>query len=326
MVAIIGTGSYMPLMDLNKGYPMNNSTSVLIFFMLLTVLISGCSGGMLVSSGTPSKLEPISKDEEISPTVDICTPLDIPDIAFPRQEYVQGAREVMEAELIGDLVVSDGCLRIESLYGNQSYTPVWPPEFTVVLKNDIPVILDSDGQLVGRIGEEIYMGGGESSESGLPACVRQQMPPTCSGKYWIVGEGVRLNLKFDSELFDMDLVPAVDRMAILLKKAPILDEWTGEPDTVTGILRFYNPDRCPRIQSESGTSNYLPIWPQGYSLQFAENRLEILNIDGNVVARQDESVTLEGSLVPTNWENPNYRQLRNETPGDCIGPYWIVYP
>ena len=252
--------------------------------------------------------------------------LDIPDIAFPRQEPVEGERATMGAELVGDLVLEEGCLRIESLYGNESYIPVWPPEFTVVLENDIPVILDGDGLLVGRVGKEIYMGGGESSESAVPACAQQQMPPTCRGKYWIVGEGVRLNLKFDSELFDMDLVPAADRTAILLKKAPILDDWAGEPDTVTGILRFYNPDRCPRIQSESGTRDYLPIWPQGYSIQVIEDLVEILDADGNVVARQDENVTLHGALVPPNWENLNYRQLHYETPGDCFGPYWIVNP
>lgn len=316
----------MPLMDMNKGIVMNNSTGVLMFFMLLLFLISGCSDSMVVSISTPTDPEPISEDAEISATVDICTPLNIPDIAFPRQEPVEGERATMEAELVGDLVLSEGCLRIESLYGNESYIPVWPPEFTVVLENNIPVILDGDGQLVGRVGEEIYMGGGEAYESALPACVHQQMPPTCSGKYWIVGEGVRLNLRFDSALFDMDIIPVADRTVILLKKGAILDEWAGEPDTVSGILRFYNPDRCPRIQSESGTRDYLPIWPQGTSIQIVDDLVEILDADGKVVARQDESVTLYGALVPNNWENPNYRQLHYETPGDCFGPYWIVNP
>jgi hypothetical protein len=252
--------------------------------------------------------------------------LDIQDIAFPRQEPVEGIREVMEAELVGDLVLSEGCLRIESLYGNQSYIPVWPPEFTVDLENDNPVILDGDGQLVGRVGDEITMGGGELSENALSACVRDQMPPTCSGKYWVVGDGVRLNLIFDSDLFTMDLVPADDRTAILLKKKPVLDEWVTEPETITGVLRFYNPTRCPRIQSESGTRDYLPIWPQGTSIQVVADLVEILDADGKVIARQDENVTLHGALVPTNWQNPNYRQLHDETPGDCIGPFWIVNP
>jgi hypothetical protein len=294
--------------------------------ILLPILISGCSGDMLVSMNTPSDLDSISDDVQISATVDICTPSDIVDIAFLRQEPVEGERAMMAAELVGDLVLSEGCLRVESLYSDESYIPVWPSEFTIAFENDVPVVLDGDGMVVGRTGEEIYMGGGESSSMAVPACAQAQMPEKCDGKYWMVGDGVRLNLKFDSELFDMDLVPAADRVAILLKKAPILDEWTGEPETITGILRFYNPDRCPRIQSESGTRDYLPIWPQGYAIQVVDDLVEILDIGGNVVARQDESVTLHGALVPTNWENPNYRQLHYETPGDCFGPYWIVDP
>ncbi len=122
----------------------------------------------------------------------------------------------------------------------------------------------------------------------------------------------------------MDLIPAPDRTAIFLKKEPILDDWTGESDTVSGILRFYFPDRCPRIKSESGATDFLPVWPHGFSLQISENRVEILDDNRTVIARQDETVTLNGALVPPNWENSHYRQLHYEIPGDCISPYWIV--
>jgi hypothetical protein len=135
---------------------------------------------------------------------------------------------------------------------------------------------------------------------------------------------VRLNLKFDSDLFTMDLVPARDRTAILLKKMPILDSWDGELGTVTGYLRFYFPDRCPRIRSESGMRDFLPIWPEGYTLKIEDELVEILDSSGKVAARQDEIVTLKGGLVPPNWENANFRTLTYETPGDCIGPFWIV--
>ena len=189
----------MRVMDLNKGFILNNSTGVLMFFILISVSISGCSDGRVASSGVSSDPYPTPKDVGIPATVNVCNPLDIQDIAFPRQGPVAGIREVMEAELVGDLVLSEGCLRIESMYDNQRYIPIWPPEFTVVLENDSTVILDGDGHLVGRVGKEITMGGGEASDSALLACVRDQMPPTCSGKYWVVGDGVRLNLIFDSD-------------------------------------------------------------------------------------------------------------------------------
>jgi hypothetical protein len=102
----------MEWVDLNKNFAMNNSTGILLFFILLTVLISGCSGGAVFSGSTPTDPETSAKDVEISPTVDICTPLNIPDIAFPRQEPLEGERAKMEAELVGDLVLSKGCLYI----------------------------------------------------------------------------------------------------------------------------------------------------------------------------------------------------------------------
>lgn len=303
---------------------MNRKISLMIIMMFLLMLVTACSGDTVATIEVTTDSTSIVEDLEITPTVDICNPMEFPNIAFPRQEPVEGPRETMAAELVGDLVLNDGCLRIESLYGDESYLPIWPPEFTVGLEGEVPVVLDGQGDIAGRVGDEIYMGGGEASENALPACVREQMPEDCGGKVWVVGDGVRLNLKFDSDLFKMDLVPALDRTAIFLKKEPVLDDWAGEPDSVTGILRFYYPDRCPRIKSESGTRDFLPIWPTGYSLQISQDLVEILDDHGKVVARQDEAVTLNGALVPPKWENPNYRQLHYETPGDCIGPYWIV--
>jgi hypothetical protein len=305
---------------------MTKHSNVMIFLLIFMMLVSACSGDKIATTDVPSGLTSTVDDMNAEPTIDICIPLDLPDVAFPRQEVVEGSREVMEAELVGDLVLNEGCLQIESLYGDSSYLPIWPPEFTARMDDGIPAILDGKGNVAGRVGEEIYMGGGETSGSTLPVCVQEQIPASCSGKYWIVGEGVRLNLQFDSDLFKMDLVPASDRTAILLKKEPILDEWAGEPERFTGFLRFYPPGRCPRIVSESGSRDFLPIWPPGYSLRIKENLVEIVDADGKVAARQDETVTLDGGLVPTNWENPNYRQLHYETPGDCFGPYWIVTP
>jgi hypothetical protein len=289
----------------------------IVFVLLSTLACENIQGGVAT---------PTSEKEDIPPTIDICAPLDIPELAFPRQEPVEGFREVMEAELVGDLILRDGCLQIESLYDNSIHLPLWPPEFTVSLEDDVPIILDGRGEVVGHVGEEIFMGGGEGSVNTIPACIREQLPAGCNGKVWVVGEGVRLNLKFDSDLFRMDLIPTSDRTAILLRKDPILDDWVGDPESVTGYLRFYYPDRCPRIMSESGTSDFLPIWPPEYSIQISDGQVEILDGKKMVIARQDEPVTLHGALVLTNWDNPNYRQLHYETPGDCFGPYWIVKP
>jgi len=303
---------------------MNKQAGGLIFLAGILIAITACTSELEPSSETALVPETIIVDPEITPTIDICEPPDIPEVAFPRQEPVEGPREVMEAELVGDLVVRGGCLWVESLYNDGSYLPIWPPEFTIGLENEVLVILDGEGNVVGRAGEEIYMGGGTGSENALPDCTRKQFPADCDGQFWVVGDGVRPNLRQNSELIQLELITTTERTAILLHKKPILDEWVEEPATVSGILRLYNPQRCPRIQSESGHSDYLPIWPPEYSLIMKDGLVEILNGSGEVVAQEGGEVLLHGGAIPHRWESEDYRQLYTDIPGDCNGPYWIV--
>ena len=303
---------------------MIKQTSGLKFLAGILITLAACTSEMEPAATKALPTETITVNPEITPTIDICEPLDIPGVVFPRQEPVEGPREVMEAELVGDLVVRGGCLWVKSLYNDGSYLPIWPPEFTMGLENDLLVILDGEGNMVGRAGEEIYMGGGMGSENALPDCVREHLPAECDGQFWVVGEGVRPNLLLNSELLQMELITTTERTAILLHKKPILDEWVEEPAIVSGILRLHKPQRCPRVQSENGHTDTLPIWPPEYSLRMADGLVEILNGSGEVVAREGAEVVLHGGAIPHSWESENYRQLYTNIPGDCYGPYWIV--
>jgi hypothetical protein len=196
--------------------------------------------------------------------IDICAAATVPGVAFPRQGPIEGPRAVMQAELIGRLVLVDGCLRIDSIHGAESLLPIWPPEFGLAAQGDEVQVLDGDGQVVARVGEEVYMGGGESSTPGLAECVREQLPATCTGPYWIVGEGVRPNLRCDSDLFTLEVVEAPARSFFLLHKAPLLDDWIEGRSQASGKLVLWETDRCPRLFSESGLGNYLPLWPPDY--------------------------------------------------------------
>jgi len=296
----------------------------LVVFTGTIFIITSCTSGL-----PPERVESTGSTKVISEpaattTIDVCSPPDVPDITFPRQQPVDGFREVMEAELIGDLVTQDGCLRIDSLYGDDSFLPVWPPEFKLVLDSRTIVILDGDGNVVGRVGEEIYMGGGTGSIDAIPDCIRQKMPVACNGPYWVVGSGVRLNIQSDPELIDITVVTTTERTGIYLSKTPVLDEWVKEPGTTAGKLRLYTPQRCPRIQSESGPTDYLLIWPPAYSLQFKDDLVEVIDSSGKLVAREGDDLVLTGGPIPHTWESEYYRQLYYEIPGDCYGPYWIV--
>lgn len=297
-----------------------------LFLTIITgvIFIAACTNQSNFDLNTDTKMEPEVLKEESPPPIDVCEPLDVPGVAFPRQEYVEGPREMMAAELIGALRLVDGYLQVDSLYGDGAVIPIWPAEYTLAYKDESLTIFDGDGNPLIRVGEEVYMGGGEGYGSGMLECVRQQLPDSYTGKFWYVGDGVRPNLPRDSELVQFDVITTTERTAILLHKQPILDEWIEEPSIVAGILRFYYPQRCPRIQSESGITDYLPIWPPSYSLQMVDGLIEILNTSGEVVAREGEEVVLSGGGPPHSWDSEQYRQLHYNTPGDCFGPYWIV--
>ena len=50
----------------------------------------------------------------------------------------------------------------------------------------------------------------------------------------------------------------------------------------------------------------------------------VLDAAGQVVARMGDAVRLRGRAIPHSGDDPVYRQLINELPGDCIGAAWLV--
>ncbi|MCJ7702785.1 MAG: hypothetical protein MUO62_14475 [Anaerolineales bacterium] len=297
-----------------------------LFLAIIAVFLftTECTNQSVVDGTSTTEIEPEASGEELPPPIDVCEPLDISGVAFPRQEYVKEPRAMMEAELIGTLVLIDGCLQIDSLYGDGAVIPVWPAEYTIVTEGDSYAILDGDGNPLIREGEEVYMGGGEGNESGMLECVQQQIPNSCSGKFWFVGDGVRPNLRFDSELFNLSLITTTERTAILLQKKPILDEWKESPSTITGKFVLYTPSRCPRIHNETGMTNYLPIWPPGYTMEFMDGKLAVMDKSGTIIASEGDELTLSGGGIPHSWNSDEYRQLYYNLPGDCHAPHWIV--
>ena len=253
---------------------------------------------------------------------DICAESPVDGIAFPRQEPVP--RATMEAELIGTLVLVDGCLRVNSIHGDGSYLPLWPPEFGLAAEGDSVRVLDGAGEAVARVGEEVYMGGGTRSLESIPESAREQLPPGCGEPVWIVGEGVRPNLRRDSDLFSLQVISSTERSFLLLRKKPVLDEWAESGSSASGTLVLWEGQRCPRIWSERGAGNCLPLWPENTSARFFDGEVEIVNGLDEVIARTGEEVSVRGGVVPGGWESERYRELYHELPGDCHGLYWVV--
>lgn len=92
------------------------------------------------------------------------------------------------AEMVGKLTIDNDCLRIND------YLLVWPPDFTVDIKEDMIEISDelTGEKVVWRSGETVQVGGGEVSYLALDEQLRQRIPAHCSkggsGAFWLMGD------------------------------------------------------------------------------------------------------------------------------------------
>jgi hypothetical protein len=104
------------------------------------------------------------------------------------------AREQMLAELKGELVLENGCLRVID-ENNTSWLLIWPYGFSLRVDGEELQIINDKGQVVAHVGDYIYFGGGEvalpeeeAREHIEKNITGQKLPDSCNGPYWIVGE------------------------------------------------------------------------------------------------------------------------------------------
>ena len=82
--------------------------------------------------------------------------------------------------------------------------------------------------------------------------VREPLPSTTQGPYWIVGDQVRPHIPHDSKLFYLDTIPMADRTLVFIRKKPLFDErilfawwatdsWVEQESTITGELKVCGP-------------------------------------------------------------------------------------
>jgi hypothetical protein len=88
----------------------------------------------------------------------------------------------MDALMVGELTLEDGYLRVNGTL------IIWQPDYFVHNNNGTIEIWDRDGMVVGRVGEEIYMGGGEVPTPPEDKFLEEPLPPEIEGPYWLMGE------------------------------------------------------------------------------------------------------------------------------------------
>lgn len=83
-------------------------------------------------------------------------------------------------------VDSAGCLRMEGL---ERHTPVWPKGYRLEITSGGGVVRRGDGSMVGTIGGQFVLGGGETQSLEwvtLSAADRERLTSSCPGRYWLV--------------------------------------------------------------------------------------------------------------------------------------------
>lgn len=114
-----------------------------------------------------------------------------PVIFFPqlvRSRDLTEAPEGLTALLVGTLVETNGCLRIDTGEGPGTLV-LWPRNYSISTEGAAIRILDDEGNVVARVGDEVRFGGGTVSEAEDPqgyADLRRRTPASCDGPYWFL--------------------------------------------------------------------------------------------------------------------------------------------
>ncbi len=243
-----------------------------------------------------------------------------PSVNFPQLKMASGS--YMMAQMMGDLVLGDGYLRVGGTL------IIWQPDYFVHNNEGTIEILDRDGTVVGRVGEEIYMGGGEWGTRPADELLKEPLPEDIAGPFWIQGLGTRLNLNFSSDLFSLEVITSGEDEVYFLKRKPLLDEMARQEITLTGswlvsydgvLIKYPHIRVEAKPEENKGTARYTTFWPSDYNARINNSVFEILDASGSVVLRDGEEAELSGRVIY------GYTpQLNDELPGGYSGPYLIV--
>ena len=117
-----------------------------------------------------------------------------PELANPNFPQLRqsgpGDPESLDAEAVGELVSENGCLRLRNIDHGRDRLLIWPHTAEMTADGQSVLVRDNSGATLSfSVGDEMRMGGGETTLSHVQRRVRQPIPSNClGGSYWLVGE------------------------------------------------------------------------------------------------------------------------------------------
>lgn len=206
--------------------------------------------------------------------------------------------EMMAAQLVGKLILVDGCPRAEVSDGS-SILLFWRYNYTIDRSVDPAQIRDDTGKVVAHIGDYVEMGGGNAPDS-----TEKKLRNGCAGPIWVAGEGPRvLNPSFPEEI-------GVGGFSMT--------------DVLKGKLVLVNG--CLRLQT-SDNKSFLLLWLSG-QYHREQNPSEVHDIRG-IRAQVGDKIKAKGGEVTSALKSApgdiTKPLLAQPLPKACAtGPYWVV--
>ena len=112
-----------------------------------------------------------------------------PSLVFSFPQSINTPTVFLEALLTGELILTNGCLRVNDTDG-KSILLIWHPGFSTRTHQGIVQVVDSTGQVVASVGDFVAVGGGFDSNPTWYG-LAEPLPEECPGPYWLVGESIK---------------------------------------------------------------------------------------------------------------------------------------
>jgi hypothetical protein len=104
----------------------------------------------------------------------------------------------MEALATGMLILEDGYLRLSPSYSDDNFLIIWPKGYSLDKNGDEIRILDEEGQVVARVGDNISAAGGEVECLSVFWLKGGFLPFNCKGPYWVTSEVKTVGTSFQN--------------------------------------------------------------------------------------------------------------------------------
>jgi hypothetical protein len=207
----------------------------------------------------------------------------------------------------GSLIEANGCLRVTTKGYDEGFLILWPHDTDIRVAGDKIELLNGEGQVAARVGDELRIAGGAMESPPSMARYDELIPGLpidgCPGPYWVAGELETLAAQAVPDIYVDPFTSDGRLLAFFIHQSrPAKNE-----GSLSGTL-LVNDQGC--IQVEGNTI----LWPPGVYLR--EDPFRLVDSSEETIANIGEEIWISGAEK----SSQEYRYFSNNV--QCPGPYW----